>query len=131
MGRGCVVFKLGGRKMLPELPPFTEPPFSTAGQFADAAAISRGAQVFEAQCQTCHGRNGAVRSTFPDLGRSPALQSQELLRNQSCCRNALRTRYGIVSRQLKPGDQVDLRAYLISLAQAPEAQGNSRRREKA
>jgi PQQ-dependent dehydrogenase (methanol/ethanol family) len=117
-GARLLVFKLGGKTTLPDLPPFTQRPISTAPQFADAAAIARGAQVFEAQCQTCHGRNGAARSTFPDLRRSPALQSQQLL-DTIVLQGTLSER-GMASfrEYLKPGDTVDLRAYLISVAQA-------------
>jgi len=117
-GARLLVFKLGGKTALPDLPPFTQRPVSTAPQFADAEAIARGAQVFEAQCQTCHGRNGAARSTFPDLRRSPALRSQQLL--DSIVLQGTLSERGMASFRdyLKPGDTVDLRAYLISMAQA-------------
>ena len=121
-GARLLVFRLGGKTVLPDLPPFTERPLSTAAQFGDADTISRGAQVFEAQCQTCHGRNGAARSTFPDLRRSPALASQELL-DAIALQGALSER-GMASFRgyLKDGDTVALRAYLISLAEAARSQ---------
>ncbi|HXC58890.1 MAG TPA: cytochrome c, partial [Steroidobacteraceae bacterium] len=117
-----LVFKLGGDKVLPNLPPFTEAPLSAAVQFADADTIRRGAQVFEAQCQTCHGRNGAARSTFPDLRRSPALLSQPLL--DSIVLQGTLSERGMASFRdyLKDGDTVALRGYLISLAEAARAQ---------
>jgi mono/diheme cytochrome c family protein len=79
--------------------------------------------VFEAQCQTCHGRNGAARSTFPDLRRSPALQNQQLL-DTIVLQGALSER-GMASFRdyLKEGDTVALRAYLISAAEAALAPG--------
>ena len=78
--------------------------------------------MFEAQCQTCHGRNGAARSTFPDLRRSPALQSQELL-DTIVLQGSLSER-GMASFRdyLKDGDTVAVRAYLISVAEAARAQ---------
>jgi PQQ-dependent dehydrogenase (methanol/ethanol family) len=125
-GARLLVFRLGGKAVLPDLPPFTERPLSTATQFGDADTIKRGAQVFEAQCQTCHGRNGAARSTFPDLRRSPALQSQELL-DAIALQGALSER-GMASFRdyLKDGDTVALRAYLISLAEAARSQPTAR-----
>ncbi|MEO8306643.1 MAG: PQQ-dependent dehydrogenase, methanol/ethanol family [Pseudomonadota bacterium] len=116
-GARLLVFKLGSKTMLPDLPPFTERPISAAAQFADADTIRHGAQLFEAQCQTCHGRNGAARSTFPDLRRSPSLQSQELL-DAIVLQGALSQR-GMASFRdyLKEGDTVALRGYLISLAE--------------
>ncbi len=121
-GARLLVFKLGGKTVLPDLPPFTERPISTAVQFADAATIQRGAQVFEAQCQTCHGRNGAARSTFPDLRRSPALLSQELL--DAIVLQGVLSERGMASFRtyLRDGDTVALRGYLISVAEAARAQ---------
>jgi quinohemoprotein ethanol dehydrogenase len=117
-GARLLVFRLGGKTVLPDLPPFTERPISAATQFTDADTIRRGAQVFEAQCQTCHGRNGAARSTFPDLRRSPALQSQEVL--DSIVLQGTLSERGMASFRdyLKEGDTVALRGYLISLAEA-------------
>jgi quinohemoprotein ethanol dehydrogenase len=117
-GARLLVFKLGGRTVLPDLPPFTERPIAPPPQFADADTIRRGAMVFEAQCQTCHGRNGAARSTFPDLRRSPALESQPLL-DAIVLQGTLSER-GMASfgAYLQAGDTVALRAYLISIAEA-------------
>lgn len=124
-GARLLVFRLGSKTVLPDLPPFTERPLSAAPQFADTETVRRGAQVFEAQCQTCHGRNGAARSTFPDLRRSPALQSQELL-DAIVMQGALSER-GMASFRdyLKDGDTVALRGYLISVAEAARAQAGA------
>jgi len=124
-GARLLVFKLGASKSLPDLPPYVERPIAPPPQFADAATISHGGQVFEAQCQLCHGRNGAARSTFPDLRRSPALQSQQLL-DSIVLKGTLSGR-GMVSfsQYLKDGDTVALRAYLISVAQAALTQGST------
>jgi quinohemoprotein ethanol dehydrogenase len=121
-GARLLVFKLGAKTVLPDLPAFTPAPIAPPPQFADAEAVNRGAQVFEAQCQLCHGRNGAARSTFPDLRRSPALHSQELL-DAIVLQGTLSER-GMASfrEYLKQGDTVDLRAYLISIAEAARTQ---------
>jgi mono/diheme cytochrome c family protein len=112
------VFKQGGKGTIPDLPRFTEAPIAPPPQFADAATIRRGAQVFEEQCQLCHGRNGAARSTFPDLRRTAALHNQTLL-DAIVLQGTLSDR-GMVSfrEYLKDGDTVALRAYLISVAAA-------------
>jgi PQQ-dependent dehydrogenase (methanol/ethanol family) len=117
-GARLLVFRLGGTGVLPELPAFTQRPIAPPPQFADADTINHGAQVFEAQCQLCHGRNGAARSTFPDLRRSPALASQELL-DAIVLQGTLSER-GMASfkQYLEDGDTVALRAYLISAAEA-------------
>jgi quinohemoprotein ethanol dehydrogenase len=124
-GARLMVFKLGGKTALPDLPAFTEQPIAPPPQFADAAAIGRGAQVFETQCQLCQGRNGAARSTFPDLRRSPALHSQELL--DAIVMQGTLSERGMASFRdyLKQGDTVDLRAYLISVAEAARAQSGA------
>jgi len=117
-GARLLVFKVGGRTTLPDLPPFSERPIAPPPQFASAEAIRAGAQVFEAQCQTCHGRNGAARSTFPDLRRSPALHDQNLM-DAIVLQGVLAERGMASFRQyLKDGDTVALRAYLISVAEA-------------
>src|SRR5690606_40914810 len=121
-GARLLVFGLGGNAVLPDLPAFTQRPIAPPPQFADAATIQRGAAVFEAQCQTCHGRNGAARSTFPDLRRSPALENQQLM-DTIVLQGALAER-GMASFRdyLQDGDAVALRAYLISVAEAAVAQ---------
>src|SRR5690606_18281341 len=78
-GARLLVFKLGGSGTIPPLPEFTDRPLDPPPQFADAAAVTRGQQVFEERCQLCHGRGGAARSSFPDLRRAPALHDQALL----------------------------------------------------
>jgi quinohemoprotein ethanol dehydrogenase len=117
-GARLLVFKLGGKTVLPDLPKFTEQPIAPPPQFADAATIQRGAQVFEAQCQLCHGRNGAARSSFPDLRRSPALHSQALLDAIVLQGTLSEKGMGSFREYLKEGETVALRSYLISVAEA-------------
>jgi mono/diheme cytochrome c family protein len=117
-GARMLVFKLGGTQTLPALPEFTERPIAPPPQFADAATIQRGTAVFEAQCQLCHGRGGAARSSFPDLRRAPALHDQALF--DSIVLGGILADKGMASfsEYLEEGDTVALRAYLISLAEA-------------
>jgi quinohemoprotein ethanol dehydrogenase len=117
-GARLLVFKLGGKTVLPDLPKFTEQPIAPPPQFSDAATIRRGAEVFEAQCQLCHGRNGAARSSFPDLRRSPALHSQALLDAILLQGTLTEKGMGSFREYLKDGETTALRAYLISVAEA-------------
>ena len=121
-GARLLVFKLGSKTALPDLPLFTERPIAPPPQFADADTIKRGAQVFEAQCMLCHGRNGAARSTFPDLRRTPALHDQAVL--DTIVLQGVLSEKGMASFRdyLKDGDTIALRAYLISVAEAALAQ---------
>jgi mono/diheme cytochrome c family protein len=121
-GARLLAFKLGGKTVLPDLPLFTDRPIAPPPQFADADTIKRGAQVFEAQCMLCHGRNGAARSTFPDLRRTPALHDQAVL--DAIVLQGVLSQKGMASFRdyLKEGDTVALRAYLISVAEAALAQ---------
>jgi quinohemoprotein ethanol dehydrogenase len=117
-GARLLVFKQGGKAVLPDLPRYTERAIAPPPQFADAATIRQGQLVFEAQCQLCHGRNGAARSTFPDLRRSLALENQGLL-DAIVLQGTLAERGMASFRQyLQEGDTVALRAYLISVAEA-------------
>jgi mono/diheme cytochrome c family protein len=70
----------------------------------------------------CHGRNGAARSTFPDLRRTPALHDQAVL--DAIVLQGVLSQKGMASFRdyLKEGDTVALRAYLISVAEAALAQ---------
>jgi quinohemoprotein ethanol dehydrogenase len=116
-GARMLVFKLGGNKTLPDLPAFTEAPIAPPAQFADAATITHGQEVFEARCQLCHGRGGAARSSFPDLRRAPALHSQDLF--DSIVLGGVLGAKGMASfdEYLEDGDTEALRAYIISLAE--------------
>jgi len=116
-GARMLVFKLGGNMTLPELPAFTEAPIAPPAQFANAATIRHGQEVFEARCQLCHGRGGAARSSFPDLRRAAALHSQDLF--DSIVLGGVLSAKGMASfdEYLVDGDTEALRAYVISLAE--------------
>lgn len=126
-GARLLVFKLGGTLQVPELPAFTDRPLAPPAQFADAATIARGQQVFEARCQLCHGVGGAARSSFPDLRRAPALHDQTLF--DSIVLQGLLSDRGMASFSefLQDGDTTALRAYIVSLAEAQVAQQQAQR----
>jgi len=123
-GARLLVFKLGGKLALPDLPEFSQRPIAPPAQFAAADVVSRGAQVFDTNCMMCHGSGGAARSTFPDLRRTPALHDQTLF--DSVVLQGVLSAKGMASfsAQLADGDTVALRAYLISQAEAALAREN-------
>ena len=122
-GARLLVFKLGGKTVLPDLPQFTEQPIAPPPQFADAATIRRGAR----------GVRGAMPDVpWPqwrcalDLSRTCAAHRRCIARPcwmPSCCRARLSEK-GMASFRdyLKDGDTVALRAYLISVAEAARSQ---------
>lgn len=117
-GARLLAFKLGGNVDLPDLPAFTQRPIAPPPQFAGTGDIERGARVFESNCQMCHGRGGAARSTFPDLRRTPALADQTLF--DTIVLDGALAANGMASfrQYLEDGDTRALRAYLIDQAQA-------------
>lgn len=122
-GARLLVFKLGGEGVIPDLPAFSQRPIAPPEQFAAADLISRGTEVFETHCQTCHGRGGAARSSFPDLRRTPALHDQNLF--DSIVLEGVLSAKGMASfrAMLEADDSVALRAYLIDQAEQALAQG--------
>jgi quinohemoprotein ethanol dehydrogenase len=121
-GARLLVFKLGGKVVLPDLPEFSERPLAPPPQFAAADVITRGAEVFEQTCAMCHGTGGAARSTFPDLRRAPALHDQALF--DAIVLEGVLSAKGMASfrEKIVAADTVALRAYLISQAEAALAQ---------
>src|SRR5690606_3775807 len=72
-----LVFKLGSDLRLPPNTEYTQAPFNPPAQFASAADVTRGGQIYGNACAICHGDAGASRGMFPDLRRSPLLHSEE------------------------------------------------------
>jgi quinohemoprotein ethanol dehydrogenase len=117
-GGRMLVFKLGGTAVLPDIPPYEQPAFVDAQQFATPEVVAHGGQVFADNCAICHGQGGAARATFPDLRRSPMTLSQEAFDNV-VLKGALAARgMGSFGERLQPADTVAIRAWLIGQATA-------------
>nr|PZN61719.1 MAG: PQQ-dependent dehydrogenase, methanol/ethanol family [Pseudomonadota bacterium] len=115
-GGRMLVFKLGGNAVLPDLPPYEQPDFIAAAQFATPEVVARGDEVFAAHCAICHGQGGAARATFPDLRRSALVLNQEAF-DAVVLHGALKDKgMGAFADRLEPGDTGALRAYLIAQA---------------
>jgi mono/diheme cytochrome c family protein len=122
-----LVFKLGGTALLPPNAPYTQPPFNPPEQFATAAEIAEGGQLYGSVCGTCHGPNAdggaggpgggaANRAMFPDLRRSPLLQNADAF--NSVVLQGVRSERGMVSfADLYDEAETNLiRAYITDLA---------------
>lgn len=115
-GARLLVFKLGGDKVLPDLPPYEQPGFVVMDQFAPADVVARGGDVFANNCALCHGQGGAARATFPDLRRSTMLANQAAF-DAVVLQGGLSARgMGSFADKLQPADTAALRAYLIGQA---------------
>ncbi len=115
-GARMLVFRLGGTETLPDLPPYQQPAFMQAEQFAPAATIAHGEEVFANNCAICHGQGGAARATFPDLRRSVMITNQVAF-DAVVMDGALGARgMGAFADRLRPGDSEAVRAYLIQQA---------------
>jgi quinohemoprotein ethanol dehydrogenase len=117
-GARLLVFKLGSNTALPDLPAFTQRPIAPPPQFATSEVIAAGEAVFNDNCQLCHGRGGAARSSFPDLRRTPALHDQGLFDTIVLGGALSANGMASFSDRLEDGDTEALRAYLISTAEA-------------
>src|SRR5262249_44338746 len=112
-----LVFGLGGTAKLPPAEPFTPPPLDPPPSTASAAQISAGGETYAKYCAACHGDRGATRgANFPDLTRSPLLNSQEGF--DMVVLKGIKSSKGMASfaSALKPDDTKAIRAYVIDRA---------------
>ncbi len=72
-----LVYKLGGKVQLPAAPAMQRPPMNPPPATAPAAAIARGATVYDTWCSSCHGAGAIGIGIVPDLRRTPLLASAE------------------------------------------------------
>jgi mono/diheme cytochrome c family protein len=121
-GARLLAFKLGGNRVLPDLPAFTQRPITPPEQFAATEVIASGGAVFEEHCAMCHGTGGRARSSFPDLRRTPSLHDQTLF--DTIVLGGVLSANGMASfsAYLEDGETEALRAYIISLAEEALAQ---------
>ena len=112
-----LVFTLDGAAVLPEPVSFTAPQLSPPPMTASAEVVAHGAEVYNANCSTCHGNGGAARgANFPNLLVSPMLHSQEGF--DAIVLGGARQQNGMVSfaDRVTAEDSAAVLAYLVSRA---------------
>jgi len=62
-----LVYKVGGKAVLPEAEVYTPPSLNPPPEFGDAALLAQGEGNYTSHCASCHGNSGRVSSVFPDL----------------------------------------------------------------
>jgi quinohemoprotein ethanol dehydrogenase len=112
-----LVYKLGGKAVLPEAVAYTPPPLNPPPEFGDAAMIAKGEAHFVANCSSCHTiEGGRVSSLFPDLRYAGPLWSPDAFK--AIVIDGVLEQNGMVSfrKMLKPEDAESIRAYVTKLA---------------
>ncbi|MBL8552908.1 MAG: PQQ-dependent dehydrogenase, methanol/ethanol family [Phenylobacterium sp.] len=111
-----LVFRLGGKATAPAFPAPAQPPFQLAG-VTSKGDVKHGFALFHQNCQVCHGPN-ASGAWLPDLKRSPMLQTEANWKGVVIDGASAARGMASFSRFLSPQDAEDIRAYVITEAQA-------------
>ena len=111
-----LVYRLGGRAVLPAAVPAPEQVLNPPPAFGSRPRIAHGAQLYDRFCGTCHGVEVQSTGMFPDLRYSAALQSADLF--QAIVLGGALKQNGMVSfsSAVSPADAEDLRAYIVGRA---------------
>jgi alcohol dehydrogenase (cytochrome c)/quinohemoprotein ethanol dehydrogenase len=112
-----LVFRIGGKAVLPAPQPYTPPALDPPALTASADAVKLGSDKYSQYCSICHGAGGQQgRSSFPNLTVTPLLHTQEGF--DSVVLGGVRTEKGMgsFSQYLKPEDTAAIRQYLVSVA---------------
>jgi quinohemoprotein ethanol dehydrogenase len=111
-----LVYKLGGKVVLPAAEVYTAPALNPPPEFGDEAQIALGQAKYNAHCAACHGNDGRVSSVFPDLKYAGALYSAEGFK--AIVIDGVMQANGMVSfrKVLSPQDAEAIRAYVTRLA---------------
>ena len=114
-GNRLLVYKLGGKAVLPPTPPPAPPVVYAPANFGDAAMVARGQDLYQQNCSLCH-ENGRGMGGFPDLRYSAMLQSDAAFK--AIVIDGVLTENGMLSfaKALTPQDAEAIRAHLTKLA---------------
>jgi alcohol dehydrogenase (cytochrome c)/quinohemoprotein ethanol dehydrogenase len=112
-----LVFKLGGKAVLPEPEPYTPPALNPPPSTASAEVIAHGGEVYSQYCSICHGAGGLqARSSFPNLTVTPLLWTQGGFDQVVLLGGRADKGMGSFAKDLEPEDTTAIREYLISRA---------------
>ncbi len=108
-----LVFKLGGKETLPQVPAVEQPQLPALPNPASSATIRKGEQLFQTYCAGCHGDVAVSGGVLPDLRRSSALTDDSWF--EIVLRGDLQSE-GMVSfsKELSRDDSAAVRSYVIS-----------------
>ncbi len=73
-----LTFALDGKAKLPPVPEQPKPVLQQVKQFADAATIEQGRQLFHRSCFGCHGVLAISGGVIPDLRHSPVIADAQM-----------------------------------------------------
>jgi quinohemoprotein ethanol dehydrogenase len=111
-----LVYKLGGKAVLPQMVPYTPPPLSPPEEFGTPEQLAKGEALYDANCNSCHANGGRVSSLFPDLRYAGPIHGAEAFK--AIVIDGALEQNGMVSfrKVLKPDDAEAIRAYVVHLA---------------
>jgi mono/diheme cytochrome c family protein len=112
-----LVFKVGGKAVLPANKPYTPLALNPPPSTATADVIAHGGDVYTKNCAVCHGAGGTQqRTSFPNLTVTPLLYSQAGF--DQVVLGGMRADKGMGSfaKDVSATDAVAVREYLISRA---------------
>ncbi|MGA7225975.1 MAG: c-type cytochrome, partial [Candidatus Acidiferrales bacterium] len=107
-----IVFKLGGRGVLPPLPEIEAEVLNPPRSTANAATVHRGEGIYQRYCSTCHGDVAVSGGVLPDLRYSSTLTNDQWFQ---IVLGGLLQPNGMVSfgKEISRGDAAAIRAYVI------------------
>jgi quinohemoprotein ethanol dehydrogenase len=111
-----LVYKLGGKEVLPPAPAQTVLPMNPPPSTHSADVIAKGGGLYGTYCGNCHGPGAIQVGILPDLRRTPMLQSTEAF--QSVVLGGARQHNGMASfASVLTGDDVEaIRGFVIMRA---------------
>jgi alcohol dehydrogenase (cytochrome c)/quinohemoprotein ethanol dehydrogenase len=118
-----VVYKMGGAATLPPFaPPAPPAAFTPPAKFGTDAQLARGKELYTQNCTICH-EGGRGMGGFPDLTRTPMMQSAEVFK--AIVYDGALTENGMLSfkKTLTPEDVEAVRAHIVTLANEPRPAG--------
>ena len=107
-----IVFRLGGRGVLPPLPEIEAEVLNPPRSTANAATVHRGEGIYQRYCSTCHGDVAVSGGVLPDLRYSSTLTNDQWFQ---IVLGGLLQPNGMVSfgKEISRGDAAAIRAYVI------------------
>jgi alcohol dehydrogenase (cytochrome c)/quinohemoprotein ethanol dehydrogenase len=119
-----LVFKLGGKAILPPAPAAEPRALTPPQETASAATVKKGEALYQRYCGACHGDVAVSGGELPDLRYSKMLAREQFLK---IVIDGERSPYGMISfaKELKRADAEAIRSYVIFRANQSLAESNA------